>query len=325
MSDFNSTELFGNMEEGGGEQGAGGEALSGTEKANRPRGSGGAGGSGSDRERHCRNGVIESRYGGSDAVGDGQEGFVDPHAKDGDAVDSDAGEGGNDSDGADQSRARKQTREDNAAIRAARLRAQHDTAARMAAEADERIARSGVLNPATGRPFQNMQELESYGAAQRESAVRQIARHTGRSVETVRAELEKREIIRGMSESMKMQKNAAAEIMRRNDFLMRDVQDFKQKHPDVNVAKLEQSESFRRFCGSRYGVESLASLYDDYKTVVGGAESAARAGAESRKSRSTGSGGTGGERLSAQQRASLDAWNRANPDMKMTAKEFLAK
>ena len=296
MKDFNSTELFDDLqiEESGGEQ---------ENVVDSP----------------------ESQYGGSDAVGDGQESFVDSQGNGGMEMDADAGEGGNDSDGADQNRVQKQTREDNAAIRAARLRAEQETAARMAAEADERIARSGIMNPATGRPFKNMQELEAFGAAQREAEVQRIAKQTGRSVETVREEMEVRSVIRKMHEKEQVQREAVKRMEERNDFIARDAQLFREKYPDVDVAKLERNESFRKFCGSRFGMESLAELYTDYKTIVGGAESAGRAGAESRSRRSTGSGGAGGEMLDAYQRARLDAWNRENPDMKMTAKEFLAK
>ena len=70
-------------------------------------------------------------------------------------------------------------------------------------------------------------------------------------------------------------------------------------------------------------MESLAKLYEDYREIVNGAEKAARAAVQSRSKRSTGSGGGGGDILTAKQRASLEAWNRANPDMKMTAREFL--
>lgn len=41
--------------------------------------------------------------------------------------------------------------------------------------------------------------------------------------------------------------------------------------PEADLAGLDASESFRRFCGSRYGREPLSELYADYLEVAGGA------------------------------------------------------
>ena len=72
--------------------------------------------------------------------------------------------------------------------------------------------------------------------------------------------------------------------------------------------------------------ESVAELYADYLEVAGGALRAAQASRASRAARSTGSGGSGSyEALNARQRSELDAWNRAFPQMKMTAREYLTR
>ena len=248
----------------------------------------------------------ESQYDEEFYLGDdGHEEAVDPHSGDGEEEGSEEGE--NDPAHATQGRAKNQTREDNSAARQARLRAER--------EADERIARSGMLNPTTGRPFRSMEELERFGKAQREAEVQRIAKQTGRSADDVRGEMNDRDFVRELRE--------AAEQKR--EFLVQDAQNFREKYPGVDILKLEQNPNFRKFCGSRFGVEPLAELYDDYKAIVGSAESAGRAGAESRRSRSTGSGSAGGEVLSASQQAALAQWNRDNPDMKMTAKEFLGR
>lgn len=287
MNDFNSTEFF---EEGVGlEEGGGQESVV-----------------------DSRENQYTDDY---DIGGDGHEEFVDPQVG-GDEEGSDEGE--NDPAFAGQGRAKNQTREDNSAARLARLRAERDTAARMAAATDERIARSGVLNPATGKPFRNMQELEAFGTAQREAEVQRLAKQTGRSVGEIREELEDREYIR----KMRREEKKAAQL---RAFIEKDTQDFVEKHPNVDIGKLGDNPQFREFCGSRFGKEPLAGLYESFLSITGAAESAGRAGAQSRSRRSTGSGGGGGEVLTPNQRASLDAWNRANPDMKMTAKEFLKR
>lgn len=142
------------------------------------------------------------------------------------------------------------------------------------------------------------------------------------TVEQLLREMELRHALLAMRQQDSMQQMAMRRAAQQA-FLERDVQDFLAKHPEVDIVLLDANPIFRRFCGSRYGMESLAKLYEDYREIVDGAEKAARAAVQSRSKRSTGSGGGGGDILTAKQRASLEAWNRANPDMKMTAREFL--
>lgn len=180
----------------------------------------------------------ESQYDGFGADGDGQEDGVDPQADSGNEEGSDQGE--NTPAHAGQGRARKQTREENSAARLARLRAERDTAARMTAETDERIARSGLMNPATGRPFKNMQEIEAYGAAQREAEVQRIAKQSGRSVEEVREDLADRDYIRKM-------RRGESEAAQGKAFAEKDALDFVAKHPGVHVGKLISNHRFIEF------------------------------------------------------------------------------
>lgn len=264
-----------------------------------------------------------------DIGGDGQEELVNPQ-EGGDEEGS--GEGENDPAPAGQGGAKTQTREDNSAARLARLRAERDTVARVTAETDEKIARMGMKNPATGELIRNMAELEKFGKLQRDAEIRNIAKRSGRSVGEVEAEMDDKDFIHKMRREYEEKERAAAAAVsgtateeQRRAFVEKDAQDFMSRHPNVGVAELIDNPRFREFCGSRFGKEPLADLYESYKKLTGEAESAGRAGAESRSRRSTGSGGGGGGVLTPSQRASLDAWNRENPDMKMTAKEFLGR
>lgn len=252
-----------------------------------------------------------------DSAGAGRGEVVDPWAEDDEGEDADAGESGEDSDGAGQSGRRFQSRQDNAAIRAARLRAER--------EADEKIARSGVINPYTGRPFQSVKEFEEYGGRVAESELQKESKRTGRSVDELKEERENREFLRKLKEKDRAADTAARAAAQRNAFIRQDAQDFVAKYPQVDVGKLENNQQFRRFCGSRYGREPLAKLYEDFRGLVGEAESQGGAKVRASSGRSTGSGGGGGELLTAEQRKSLAEWNAANPDMRMTAKEFLGK
>ncbi|MBR6114617.1 MAG: hypothetical protein IKQ10_05465 [Oscillospiraceae bacterium] len=118
----------------------------------------------------------------------------------------------------------------------------------------------------------------------------------------------------------------AQDARRQIDFIARDYDEFARRFPRVDVAALDADGVFRRFCGSRYGKEPLADLYEDYLAVVSAVYETAMARIGSKSARATGSGrGSGGEALTAAQQRALDEWNRANPGMKMTAKEFLSR
>ena len=113
----------------------------------------------------------------------------------------------------------------------------------------------------------------------------------------------------------------------RRAFVQQDVLDFIERYPGFDadgLEALERNEQFRRFCGTRYGREPLARLYGDYLSVIDGAGAAAVSRAASRSARSTGGGTTGGTVLSPEQRRALERWNEANPEMAMTAKEYLS-
>ncbi len=109
-------------------------------------------------------------------------------------------------------------------------------------------------------------------------------------------------------------------------FVKADLLDFMERYPQFgaeDMEALENNAQFRRFCGSRYGREPLAALYGDYLLVVQDAGKAAAERAASRNARSTGGGTAGGAALTPAQKRVLDAWNEANPEMRMTAKEYL--
>lgn len=109
-------------------------------------------------------------------------------------------------------------------------------------------------------------------------------------------------------------------------FIERDYDEFERRFPKVDIAALDGDATFRRFCGSRYGKESLADLYEDYLAVAGAIREAVLARAGSRSARATGSGGGHADKsLTAAEQRELEEWNRANPSMKMTAREFLSR
>ena len=261
-------------------------------------------------------------------VGDNHEGAVDPQETE-ESEESDAGEGGDDdshnSDGADQGTQKQQTREENAAVRAARLRARREAEAELTAEADEGVRNSGVINPYTGKPFTNFKEFVEYGRQVKDASIAKKAKETGRSVEEIVEEEKIRdEINRRRAEEAEAEQRKA-EARKVTEFIAADALEFVAKYPDVDVAGLENTAQFRKFCGSRFGHEPLAELYEAYTELVGNAGAAAVAKASSKKDRSTGGGNNGGAQLTVAQQKALAEWNEANPDLAMTPNEFLSR
>lgn len=296
-----------------------------------------------DMELHsgAQEGVVDSpeeSQTGGDAALDDRDGAVDRQMEDGAEESSYTGEGDAEedsaaSDGADREEEKRQTREDNAAIRAARLRAQREAEARAearaAARANEEIRASGVINPYTGKPFESMEEFRAYGKRVREAERAELAKKTGRSVEELEEEEKNRAFISKMRKAEEARAAADEAEAKNRAFVENDVLRFVERYPEFSsvekLEELENNKTFRAFCGSRFGKEPLAELYGSYISVVGTAGSAAVAKAAGKASRSTGGGGRGAETLSPAQQRSLDKWNAENPDMQMTAKEFLSR
>lgn len=261
----------------------------------------------------------ENRNGGA---GDGQESAVDSR-QDGASEDSGAGEGAENSDGAGQGRG--QSREENAAVRAARLRERAEAERRERARSDEEIASAGVINPYTGVAFKTLEEFKEYGKRYNADRIAEEAKKTGRTVEELTEERENKAFVAKMRKREQERTKQEENEQKRLDFAIKDVKQFQAAHPQVDVGKLIENKTFLRFAGSRYGVEPLSALYEDYCEIIGDAGRAAVLKSDSKAGRSTGSAGGGADSLTAAQRNALAEWNAANPDMQMTAKEFLKR
>ena len=205
------------------------------------------------------------------------------------------------------------------AVKAERIRAAREAELAASARLDAEIAgMTGLKNPYTEKPFSSMQELREYNERVRKAELAEKAKETGRSVE----ELEEDEANRAFLTRMRKSAEAAPS---QKEWFRQDLRRFLADHPGVDVEALDRNPQFRRFVGSRYGREPLSQLYGDYVALVGEAGTAAKARAERREARSTGGGSAGGAGLTAAQRRALNRWNEENPDMQMTAKEFLRR
>jgi len=106
--------------------------------------------------------------------------------------------------------------------------------------------------------------------------------------------------------------------------------DFKESYPDTDVPQLKADKDFMKFANKRVG--TLKEIYEDYSDYTAEHDQKTadeiRAKYKSKDLLSTGTGkGTAGDNsgLTEQEKETLEAWNRQNPKLKMSATEFKNK
>jgi len=232
---------------------------------------------------------------------------------------------------AEEPEAKKQTREDNHAAAAARRQAERAAKADIErakkealAEFENELKASGVKNPYTEKAFESLEEFKAYGNKVKEAEQRERAENEGKTLEEIQQEDADKAYLAQKRQEDSAKADREKEESSRQAFIKADIEDFVEKYPEVDLSNLVTNKSFIKFAGSRFEREPLADLYADYAELVGEAEANGRA-KDSRGARSTGSGSDAGTVLTAAQKRDLEAWNRSNPDMKMTPKEFLSR
>lgn len=245
-------------------------------------------------------------------ITDGQESVVDSQggANTGEsALYSDSGDAGREFD----------SHKFNSAMKSARLQGQRDAEKAFAGD----FAKAGLINPETGKAFENYGEFKAYGAKQAAQKVKDDAAAAGKSVEEYQEDLADKDYVRSLRrehEESEASRRAEAKV---KEFATADAKDFKKRYPDIDPGQLEANERFRKFAKGRLYNEPLADIYEDYMEFSSESERAALARRESKESRGTGSGsGAKDVTLTAAEQRQLDEWNERYPGMKMTAKEF---
>lgn len=166
------------------------------------------------------------------------------------------------------------------------------------------------------------QELK---AQQELAALEQQAKTTGKDPELLQAikTLEKK--IETMEGERTVQKQAEDQRKATAENWNKQVAEFQEAFSDVNLEALEKNAKFIDFIqGSGW---TLKTAYEKYLKIINEAEKEAFTKAISKESRSTPSGkgaNSGGDSagLTAEQKKTVDDWNRKNPKMKMTYAEY---
>lgn len=175
-------------------------------------------------------------------------------------------------------------------------------------EINKMLRRQGIPNPtAEGRVLDSVEALEEYGVGYRANA-------RGVDPSVIREEDEVR--------SWKEERDAEAARKAEEEKGEEDLKAFRERYPDVNLEELSKSKSFERFAGSRVGREPLADIYTAYSDFMADFEPKEK---PNKKERSTGEGGGASGAISGEKQKALDEWNRLNPEMAMTAAEFLSR
>jgi len=176
----------------------------------------------------------------------------DPTAANPDITQQDQQQGGDEQQQGEAAKQQKQTDEENA--RFARERRERERQAELERVRKEtkkeaiKIATKGV-NPYTTKPIETDEDVEEFEIqvelekAGKDPVADLAAAYKDREAKRIQSEKERKNI----EESTK-----------------KDLADFKQKHPDVDVANLMSNPVFRTFTKYALGKEPLTSLYEDF-------------------------------------------------------------
>ena len=188
-------------------------------------------------------------------------------------------------------------------------------------EADDEIASFGRIDPRTQKPIRTYQDVVAYLRGQEDAEIEAEASRSKRSTEDVRREREARKI-------GERQMNEAQQEEERSRRLKAEYDNFVDELGAEQAAKtFKKGSPFYKFAGKRIGNEPLMDIYNDYLEFTDGMATASAAKKESKTQRGTGSGSGAGssEGLTSREQKDLDEWNRRNPKMKMTAKEYKSR
>lgn len=219
----------------------------------------------------------------------------------------------------------KQTHEERTQYKAARRQGERTGYDRANKENNARIAKMGLIDPMTNKPITTMAELESYGQRAKQHRLEARAKEEKKTLAQVEEEDAALELLHQKRREDAERERKAQEEQAKREWMEQDAEAFAEQYPDVDPGQLENDAKFKRFCGKRLYNEPLAELYEDYLAVVGEAARTAQVKREDKAERGTGSGGGAGSKvMTAKQRRELEAWNEANPHMRMNEKEFLS-
>jgi len=167
-------------------------------------------------------------------------------------------------------------------------------AARREAEAEKARMKADLDAWAKRRGFNSIEELraedEKYLAEMERAKLAAEAAKTGKDPGLYAEEKELLEWAKQKRAEEKAEKERKAKEKEAQEKADKDVADFKDKYPDVNVdALLTKHEKFRKFSKGKVGLFPLTEIYEEFLDFITETEAAAIAKIESKQERATGS------------------------------------
>ena len=241
------------------------------------------------------------------------------------------GQGNQEQEGANEQRAagaaaQEENGREDKRMAAARRSGSQEGYKRAQKEVDEQIAAFGRTDPRTGKAIRNMADLVSFFEGQEEAEVEAEAAQTKKSKEIVRREREAKRLGERELEKQRKEREDNQRKAEEREFFAKDYAEFVETHGKELFDKLAADPDFNDYAEGKIGKWPLEKIYNGYQKLTGKAEQRGTAKRTSKEDRSTGTGSAGGgDGLTAAQRAGLDEWNKRNPRMAMTAKEWLSR
>lgn len=219
----------------------------------------------------------------------------------------------------DEKKAEKpaQTPEENAKFAAARRKAEEKQR-----EAQEKL--NEVLKLFGANSYEEALSLEIELTKEERDKVVRTAQSKDEDEEEAleRAEDKKRTRIIAFRDKVRTAKENADKVNKEK--ATADIEEFKAAFPNADPNEVMKDPDFMDYADGKLGRLSFAEIYKKYLNFTGKTEveRAARAAVRSERATSTGKSGEKVAMTAAEYQA-LQSWNEANPDYKMTPKEFI--
>lgn len=189
-------------------------------------------------------------------------------------------------------------------------------AARRKAEAEAKVLKEKL---------RKYEEAEAEKKQLSEEEIDDKAFELGISKEEYREQLEEKNFIKELKKERERKKLEEQADLKKKEALNADLQEFNESYPDYDVKKVLNDEEFKLFASGKLGVQSLSKVLTDFKELKSKIKNRTYSSVASKNNRSTVNASSKNTyKVTEIQRKEIDAFNKANPYMKMTEDEWMS-
>lgn len=155
------------------------------------------------------------------------------------------------------------------------------------------------------------------------------AKETGKDPELMKEIKTLKDEIRELKGERQAQKQAEQQRATADAAWFKQLQEFEEAYPDVDLDKLNSNERFLKFIKGK--LLPLKEVYEDFVELIGDTAAETMAKAKSKEARSTSSGKSAKTSdghtygLTEAQKREVDEWNKRYPKMPMSYREYASK